>query len=624
MKRKKPDFLGTKRLLGVSFVKKHKGFLFMLSDFILLALSFLLGLYFRFNGNIPWELNKEWFRFIILFIGIKLIIYYLAQLYHILWKFAGMRDLWRIIITNVAASILVFGLNRFLVTGIPRSIFSIIFILDTLFIGGSRMLFRTISGAKNPSSGPIRRTMIIGAGEAGNMVVEELRRHQSLGLYPVLFVDDDPTKQHKTVNGVPVLGNRYDIPHLVEQYDIKQIIYALPSAKNEERLAILKLANQTKAKIQLVPGLYELIDGKVDINNLREVEVEDLLGRNTVEFDNRYLKDFIEDKVVMVTGAGGSIGSELARQIAKYRPKQLILLDIYENNVYDVQIELTRRHPELNLKVLIESIRDEKRIDRVMNRYRPEILFHAAAHKHVPLMENNPFSAVLNNVFGTRNVIGAAGKYGVKKFVQISTDKAVNPTNVMGCTKRICEKMIQNANGKMETDYVAVRFGNVLGSNGSVIPLFKKQIAQGGPVTVTDERIIRYFMTIPEACQLVLIAGSMAKGGEIFVLDMGEPVKIMELAKNLIKLSGKELGKDIEIKIVGLRPGEKLYEEILLDKETMEETMNNKIFVEKPEVLDGEILENQLKSLKELLSQEDEEILIQKLREIVPEYHPNR
>jgi len=608
----------------VSFVKKHKGFLFMLSDFILLALSFLLGLYFRFNGNIPWELNKEWFRFIILFIGIKLIIYYLAQLYHILWKFAGMRDLWRIIITNVAASILVFGLNRFLVTGIPRSIFSIIFILDTLFIGGSRMLFRTISGAKNPSSGPIRRTMIIGAGEAGNMVVEELRRHQSLGLYPVLFVDDDPTKQHKTVNGVPVLGNRYDIPHLVEQYDIKQIIYALPSAKNEERLAILKLANQTKAKIQLVPGLYELIDGKVDINNLREVEVEDLLGRNTVEFDNRYLKDFIEDKVVMVTGAGGSIGSELARQIVKYRPKQLILLDIYENNVYDVQIELTRRHPELNLKVLIESIRDEKRIDRVMNRYRPEILFHAAAHKHVPLMENNPFSAVLNNVFGTRNVIGAAGKYGVKKFVQISTDKAVNPTNVMGCTKRICEKMIQSANGKMETDYVAVRFGNVLGSNGSVIPLFKKQIAQGGPVTVTDERIIRYFMTIPEACQLVLIAGSMAKGGEIFVLDMGEPVKIMELAKNLIKLSGKELGKDIEIKIVGLRPGEKLYEEILLDKETMEETMNNKIFVEKPEVLDGEILENQLKSLKELLSQEDEEILIQKLREIVPEYHPNR
>ena len=596
----------------------------MLSDFILLALSFLLGLYFRFNGNIPWELNKEWFRFIVLFIGIKLIIYYLAQLYHILWKFAGMRDLWRIIIANVAASVLVFGLNRFLVTGIPRSIFSIIFILDTLFIGGSRLLFRTISGAKNPFSGPIRRTMIIGAGEAGNMVVEELRRHQSLGMYPVLFVDDDPTKQHKTVNGVPVLGNRYDIPHLVEQYDIKQIIYALPSAKNEERLAILKLANQTKAKIQLVPGLYELIDGKVDINNLREVEVEDLLGRNTVEFDNRYLKDFIENKVVMVTGAGGSIGSELARQIAKYRPKQLILLDIYENNVYDVQIELTRRHPELNLKVLIESIRDEKRIDRVMNRYRPEILFHAAAHKHVPLMEDNPFSAVLNNVFGTRNVIDAAGKYGVKKFVQISTDKAVNPTNVMGCTKRICEKMIQSANGKMETDYVAVRFGNVLGSNGSVIPLFKKQIAQGGPVTVTDERIIRYFMTIPEACQLVLIAGSMAKGGEIFVLDMGEPVKIMELAKNLIKLSGKELGKDIEIKIVGLRPGEKLYEEILLDKETMEETMNNKIFVEKPEVLHGEVLENQLKSLKELLSQEDEEILIQKLREIVPEYHPNR
>ncbi len=608
----------------MSFVKKHKGFLFMLSDFILLALSFLLGLYFRFNGNIPWELNKEWFRFIVLFIGIKLIIYYLAQLYHILWKFAGMRDLWRIIIANVAASVLVFGLNRFLVTGIPRSIFSIIFILDTLFIGGSRLLFRTISGAKNPFSGPIRRTMIIGAGEAGNMVVEELRRHQSLGMYPVLFVDDDPTKQHKTVNGVPVLGNRYDIPHLVEQYDIKQIIYALPSAKNEERLAILKLANQTKAKIQLVPGLYELIDGKVDINNLREVEVEDLLGRNTVEFDNRYLKDFIENKVVMVTGAGGSIGSELARQIAKYRPKQLILLDIYENNVYDVQIELTRRHPELNLKVLIESIRDEKRIDRVMNRYRPEILFHAAAHKHVPLMEDNPFSAVLNNVFGTRNVIDAAGKYGVKKFVQISTDKAVNPTNVMGCTKRICEKMIQSANGKMETDYVAVRFGNVLGSNGSVIPLFKKQIAQGGPVTVTDERIIRYFMTIPEACQLVLIAGSMAKGGEIFVLDMGEPVKIMELAKNLIKLSGKELGKDIEIKIVGLRPGEKLYEEILLDKETMEETMNNKIFVEKPEVLHGEVLENQLKSLKELLSQEDEEILIQKLREIVPEYHPNR
>ena len=605
-------------------MKKRRNLIFVLADFGLLFFSFLCGLYFRFNGNIPLPLWKEWYRYIILYVILKIIIYYLMKLYDIIWKFAGTRDFWKIIFSNIIASVLIFGLNRFLVTGMPRSIFPIVFILDTVFVSGIRMLYRTYVKQRYKWEGPMKRTLIIGAGEAGNMVVEEMRRHQALGLWPVCFVDDDPDKINRTVNGIPVLGNRYDIPRLVDQYDIHQIIYALPSAANTDKMAILNIANRTKANLQLVPGLYELIDGKVDINQLREVQVEDLLGRSAVEFDHRYLKDFLGGHRVMVTGAGGSIGSELARQIAKYHPEHLILLDIYENGVYEVQMELQRQFPNLALTVLIESIRDSERMDVIMKEFRPEIIFHAAAHKHVPLMEYNPMAAVLNNVFGTRNVIRSAEKFGVEKFVLISTDKAVNPTNVMGSTKRICEMMIQSANKDSATDFVAVRFGNVLGSNGSVIPLFKKQIAQGGPVTVTDERVIRYFMTIPEACQLVLIAGSMARGGEVFVLDMGEPVSIMDLAKNLIRLSGKELGKDIEIKIIGLRPGEKLYEEILLDKNTMEETMNNKIFVEKPKEWDRSLLSKQLECLEEAVEHNDTEKVIAILQEMVPTYKPKR
>ena len=416
--------------------------------------------------------------------------------------------------------------------------------------------------------------MLIGAGEAGSMILNEIKNSSFVEKDIVCIIDDDPKKWGTYLNGVPVVGGRQRIPRYVIQFGIEEIILAIPTLKAKDRKSILNICKSTGCKMSTLPGLYQLINSEVKVSMLREVQIEDLLGREAVKTNLPSIMSYVEGRKVMVTGGGGSIGSELCRQIAGYHPKQLIVIDNYENNAYELQMELKRKYPELDMIVLIVSVQNRKRIRNIFDKYRPELVFHAAAHKHVPLMESSPCDAIKNNVFGTLNVATQANDFGVKRMVLISTDKAVRPTNIMGASKRICEMIIQMFNQKSDTEYVAVRFGNVLGSNGSVVPLFRKQIAAGGPVTVTHPDIIRYFMTIPEAVSLVLEAGAYAKGGEIFILDMGEPVKILDLAENMIRLSGLTPDEDIKIVFTGLRPGEKLYEELLIDEDNKKETEN--------------------------------------------------
>lgn len=477
------------------------------------------------------------------------------------------------------------------------------------------MQFRLMENAQNAS-----RVLIVGAGQAGNMIVKELFQNTSLKKLPVAVVDDDLHKIGKFVFGVPVMGTTNDIEQIVKEQNIDEIIICIARINPKRKREIIEICKNTKTKTKTIPGIYEIIDGKVNVTKIRDVQIEDLLGRDPIEMNLNDMNKTIKDKVVMVTGGGGSIGSELCRQIAKYSPKQLVLVDIYENNAYDIQQELVRKYKDLDLKVLIASVRDEDKMESIFAKYRPEIVFHAAAHKHVPLMEDSPCEAIKNNVFGTLNVANLSDKYNVKKFVLISTDKAVNPTNIMGATKRCCEMIIQTKNKQSVTDFVAVRFGNVLGSNGSVVPLFKKQIANGGPVTVTDERVTRFFMTIPEAVSLVLQASSMAQGGEIFVLDMGESVKIIDLAKNLIKLSGYEPYVDIPIEITGLRPGEKLYEEVLMDEEGLRRTDNDKIRVGKPIEIDEKEFVKELGILKKVAFNNQDEKVDLIMKSIVPTY----
>ena len=440
--------------------------------------------------------------------------------------------------------------------------------------------------------------MIVGAGNAGTMIIREFKTTDKIDYLPICLIDDDPNKLNKNIYGVKVVGGTADIPKLAEKYSIDEIIIAMPSVPKTEIKRVYDICEVTKCKVKTLPGIYQIVNGDASVTALREVRITDLLGRDQISVNLDEIMGYIEDRVILVTGGGGSIGSELCRQIATHNPRQLIILDIYENNAYEIEQELKRRHPELNLLTLIASIRDEVKINDVFKKYKPEIVFNAAAHKHVPLMETSPNEAVKNNVFGTLNVAKCADKYKSKVFVQISTDKAVNPTNIMGATKRICEMIIQTiGRHSKHTNFVAVRFGNVLGSNGSVIPLFEKQIAEGGPVTVTHKDIIRYFMTIPEAVSLVLQAGAYARGGQIFVLDMGEQVRIYDLACNLIKLSGLEPDVDIKIEFTGLRPGEKLYEERLMDEEGMQKTPNGLINIANPIQLDEDKLWKTLENL---------------------------
>lgn len=466
-----------------------------------------------------------------------------------------------------------------------------------------------------------KNVLIIGAGSLGRLVIDEMKKETGAVFKPIGVIDDDRSKLGTYINGVKVLGNRNDIKNIVENQSVDLILIAIASISSDEKKKIIEVCHETKVKVKIMPGVYEMIDGKVNLTQMRDIDLKDLLGRQEIKLSKDEIANYIKNKRVLVTGGGGSIGSELCRQIANFNPKELMILDIYENNAYDLEMELNRTHPELKKRVVIASIRDKEKLDSVFNDFKPQVVFHAAAHKHVPLMETNPGEAIKNNIGGTLNTVECADKYGVEKFVLISTDKAVNPTNVMGATKRMCEMIIQAINKESKTDFVAVRFGNVLGSNGSVIPLFKNQIAEGGPVTLTHKDITRYFMLIQEATLLVLQAGAYAKGGEIFVLDMGKQVKIYDLAKNLIKLSGYEPFEDIDIKIIGLRPGEKLYEELLMDEEGLTETKHEKIFIGKPRNFDFDYIKENIEELINVSRFGTDEDIRSKIEEFVPTYN---
>lgn len=555
-----------------------------------------------------------------------LIFFVIWKLYRSVWRYASANELVNIVGATACASLAQFVYCKFTDNRMPRSYSVLYFFLLTLAICCIRFGYRILRLINNKRMNLLGKehcvnVMIIGAGAGGDMILKEIENSRYLSMRAKCIIDDQPGCHGKLMRGVPIVGGRESILDAVGRYSIDEIIFAIPSASVQTRKEILDICKESGCKLRTIPGTYQLINGDVSVSSLKEVEIEDLLGREPIRINTEEVLGHVGGKVVLVTGGGGSIGSELCRQLAAHHPKQLVILDIYENNAYDIQQELIRKYPELDLVVLIASVRNKERIDSIFETYRPNIVYHAAAHKHVPLMEDSPHEAIKNNVFGTYKVAQAADRYGVDKFVLISTDKAVNPTNIMGASKRLCEMLIQSMNRNSRTNYVAVRFGNVLGSNGSVIPLFKKQIAEGGPVTVTHADIIRYFMTIPEAVSLVLQAGAYAKGGEIFVLDMGEPVKILDLATNLIKLSGYRVGEDIQIVFTGLRPGEKMYEELLMNEEGLKETANKMIFIGKPIEFDEEVFRSQLVELEREAMDETSDIRAA-VEKIVTTYHP--
>jgi len=556
---------------------------------------------------------------------IYLISFVCFKLYHSLWDLTGTDEFLLCVSGCVLAGLISLVYTRFLGSIIPLNVCVVAILIVTMSIIGLRIMYRVYRRSllymPYKNSADQKRVLIVGAGSAGTMIINEMLSRREMKYNPVVLVDDSEYKKGKRISGIVVQGNRYDIPSLVADNEIDVIIIAIPTLDNNNKKEIINICKGTNCKLQIIPGIYEIIQGDATISKIKDVDVEDLLGREPVELDSKGITKYITGKTVLVTGGGGSIGSELCRQIASYNPKELIIFDIYENNAYEIQNELKYKYKNLKLRTLIGSIRDRERIKEVFDKYKIDIVFHAAAHKHVPLMEHSPKEAIKNNVFGTLNLTKEADLHHVEKFVMISTDKAVNPTNIMGATKRLCEMIIQAMDKQSETEFVAVRFGNVLGSNGSVIPLFKKQIENGGPLTVTHKKITRYFMLIPEAAQLVLQAGVFANGGEIFVLDMGKPVKIYDLACDLIRLSGLEPNVDIKIEISGLRPGEKLYEELLMSEEGLTNTSNNKIYIGKPTFESMDILEAKLNELRELIKEDDIEIIKDKMEIIVPTYH---
>ena len=598
----------------------------VLLDSLCVALSGYGALLLRFNGPVPNQYLENLAVMLLPMVACGLVVFFYFKLYHSLWQFASIIELKNIVLATLADSIINVCLLELTGKVLPRSCYFIYFLLLTMFLGGSRFTYRLLR-LKRSKIGfghvkerkDLEKVMIVGAGLAGEKVYREIINSQEVYKQVMCFIDDDRSKQGRSVHGTVIYGGRDKIIEATEKFEIEEILVAIPSADKKELAEVLNICKETKCKIKRLPGIYQLLNGDIHISDFKEVEVQDLLGREPIEVNLEDIMGYVTDKVIMVTGGGGSIGSELCRQIAANKPKQLVIVDIYENNAYDIQLELKKNYPDLNLEVMIASVRNTKRMESLFERYHPEIVYHAAAHKHVPLMEDSPNEAVKNNVFGTLNTARVADKYGTKRFILISTDKAVNPTNVMGATKRICEMIVQTYNRRSKTEFVAVRFGNVLGSNGSVIPLFKKQIKAGGPVTVTHSDIIRYFMTIPEAVSLVLQAGAYAKGGEIFILDMGKPVKIADMARNLIKLSGHEPDVDIKIEYTGLRPGEKLYEELLMKEEGLQETPNNLIHIGKPIELDEESFFERLVDLKEEVYEEVEDIR-PFIQELVPTY----
>ena len=595
-------------------------------DVISIIIAAYGSLLLRFNGPI----ESQYLHRVNILIGsmilIGLAIFITFRLYHSLWQFASIIELKNIIFASIMSAIANILICELTGNPLPRSCYFIYFLLLVLMVGGSRFIYRFIRlyAARHNIRGrkeqrPLEKVMIIGAGVAGEKVYKEILGSKSIYKEVICFIDDEPSKWNRTIHGVSIYGGRDKIIEAVNKYKIEEIMVAMPSASKRDLIDIFNICKETKCKLKKLPGIYQFINEDVHISDLKEVEIQDLLGRDPIKVNLADIMGYVTDKVVMVTGGGGSIGSELCRQIAANKPKQLIIVDIYENNAYDIQLELKHNYPELNLEALIASVRNEVKVNKLFEIYHPDIVYHAAAHKHVPLMEDSPNEAIKNNVFGTLNVARAADKYNVQKFILISTDKAVNPTNVMGATKRLCEMIVQTYNKRSQTEYVAVRFGNVLGSNGSVIPIFKRQIKEGGPVTVTHPDIIRYFMTIPEAVSLVLQAGAYAKGGEIFILDMGEPVRIADMAKNLIKLSGYEPDVDIKIEYTGLRPGEKLYEELLMEEEGLQDTPNHMIHIGKPIEMNEDTFVERLINLKEAAYGETDDIR-SLIKELVPTY----
>lgn len=594
-------------------------------DLVVIILSSGMGLLLRFDlhpSRVDMRFVESVWSYLPINIVTTLIVFYLFKLYHSMWRYAGVIEMQNILSACVVSSVLQFLGYYLFDYPVPRSFYflygGILFFLTL----GSRFAYRFMRYVlrRSRENNGIRKIMLIGGGNSANAIIKEIRVSEHIHNAMIkCIIDDDPSKQGTYIQGIKVVGTRKDIIDCANLYQITEIIIAMPSVSKKSISEIVNICKETSCELKILPGMYQLMNGEVSINQLRNVEVEDLLGRDSIKVDLDSIMGYVKNKVILVTGGGGSIGSELCRQLAAKEPKQLIIVDIYENNAYDIQQELKKNYPNLDLVILIASVRSSTRMNSIFKTYHPQIVYHAAAHKHVPLMEDSPNEAIKNNVLGTWKTVMAADLYGTEKFVMISTDKAVNPTNIMGASKRICEMIVQTYNKRSKTEFVAVRFGNVLGSNGSVIPLFKKQISAGGPVTVTHPDIIRYFMTIPEAVSLVLQAGAYAKGGEIFILDMGEPVKILTLAENLIRLSGYRPYEDIDIEFTGLRPGEKLYEELLMEEEGMQDTENSLIHIGKPIDLDEEKLLRQLEELKSICMMETSEIR-KLIKEIVPTY----
>lgn len=641
-------------------------------DILAINFSYFFGLWLRFDlhfSSIPIEYLHSFLKFAPIYTIFTIFVFQRLKLYNSLWRFASFSELNRVIVASVITTIFnIVGMTAF-IQRMPLSYYIIGSVLQfglTLTIRFSYRYMNLERGRREKDAKPLHNAMIIGAGAAGQTLIKELKSSGEVKAKACCVIDDNPNKWGRVMEGVPIVGGREDILINVKKYKIDQILFAIPTASAQARREILNICKETDCELKQLPGIYQLANGEVSMSKMRPVAIEDLLGRDTIKVNMEEIFQYLKGKVILVTGGGGSIGSELCRQIAAHEPKQLIIFDIYENNAYDIEQELRRKYPELNLKVLIGSVRDSKRINQVFETYKPQIVYHAAAHKHVPLMETSPNEAIKNNVVGTYKTAYAALKNGVDRFVLISTDKAVNPTNIMGASKRLCEMVIQSmdkisksghtewlpflhehadkhvngqmvpdpedhmavnteenavAQGKGKTDFVAVRFGNVLGSNGSVIPLFKKQIENGGPVTVTHPDIIRYFMTIPEAVSLVLQAGTYAKGGEIFVLDMGEPMKIDTLARNLIKLSGYKPDEDIRVVYSGLRPGEKLFEEKLMAEEGLERTENELIHIGKPIPFDTKEFLGQLEELA-MASYENSEEIVEMVEGVVTTFKP--
>lgn len=623
----------------------------MIGDMFCIVIGYILALLMRFEFVVS---NHQFVSYLDVFLSaalgllvVKMATYWVGGLYNSLWKYAGSEELVKVAMVTGIANALSITFLQFTQQYLPRGVNAMVVIIDIILIGGMRMLYRMIrerlypgnfnvvSGRKTRSMkktmkdtvmGDIDekiRVMIVGAGDAGASMIKEMRLHPENRKKVVVAIDDNKAKQGSRILGVKIAGGRQDIRRVARKYDVDEIIIAIPSASQAQIREIAEECSKTKCKVQILPGLIDLINEKVTVKKLRDIDIEDLLGRDPVKVNTREISGYLEGRIVMVTGAGGSIGSELCRQILRFKPRRVVALDIYENSIFELANEIRAKFPDMEFDIVIGSVRDYDRMEEVFRKYKPHVVFHAAAHKHVPLMEGNPREAIVNNIQGTKNLLDLSEEYAVSKFVLISTDKAVNPTNVMGATKRVAEMLLQDKSRNSRTNYAAVRFGNVLGSNGSVIPIFREQISHGGPVTVTHEEITRYFMTIPEAVQLVIQAGAMAEGGEIFILDMGNPVKIMDLAEKLIRLSGFEPYEDIDIKITGLRPGEKLYEELLMKEEGLQETDNHRIHVGRPIEMDDERFCAQLAQLEQACENEAANIK-ELVAQMVPTYKPQK